>query len=291
MEAKQSKEEEMKRQVRKSAGREDSLTSVERIPNHTYKQWGYSRLSLARLSLKEPPEELWDVPKLEKLNLSLNCLRALPPTLSILSNLVVLNLWGIQNQLTSLPPEIGQLRHLRVLFCYSNQLTEVPEELGNCTRLEVLSLTNNKISGLPASFASLICLRKLNLSHNKIVHIPGCIYTMKSLVFLHLACNRLECIADSIAALVELKILIVEGNEIHSLPKIICCLTRLELLNVDFNDIQNVPQEMHQLSRLEKLACHPLDKELHIMQNPLQEQIKEVLEGDLTTLFNYLKSN
>nr|XP_046210833.1 leucine-rich repeat-containing protein 30-like [Oncorhynchus gorbuscha] len=224
MGAKQSKEEEMKRQVRKSAGREDSLTSVERIPNHTYKQWGYSRLSLARLSLKEPPEEVWDVTKLEKLNLSLNCLRALPPALSILSNLVVLNL----NQLTSLPPEIGQLGHLRVLFCYRNRVTEVPEELGNCTRLEVLNLTNNKISGLPASFTSLTCLRKLNLSHNKIVHF---IYTMKSLVFVHLACNRLECIADSIAdsiaALVERKILIVEGNEIHSLPKMICCLTRL----------------------------------------------------------------
>lgn len=40
-------------------------------------------------------------------------------------------------QLSSLPPEIGQLRNLRVLFAYRNKLVEVPEELGACTQLEV----------------------------------------------------------------------------------------------------------------------------------------------------------
>uniref|UniRef100_A0A4W5QI29 Uncharacterized protein n=1 Tax=Hucho hucho TaxID=62062 RepID=A0A4W5QI29_9TELE len=98
---------------------------------------------------------------------------------------------------------IGQLRHLRVLFCYRNRLTKVPEELENCTRLEILSLTNNQISGFPASFASLTCLRQPDLlAHNKTVHIPSCVYTMKSLVFLHLACNRLECVAEQFLVLI-----------------------------------------------------------------------------------------
>lgn len=113
---------------------------------------------------------------------------------------------------------------------------------------------------------------------------------MKSLVFLQLACNRLENIADQIQALADLKILIVEGNCIHSLPKMLCRLTKLELLNVDFNDIQSVPAEMHRLRRLEKLACHPLDKGLHIRHNPLLKPIKEVLDGGLQALYSYLKA-
>ncbi|XP_036066779.1 leucine-rich repeat-containing protein 30-like [Oryzias melastigma] len=109
-------------------------------------------------------------------------------------------------------------------------------------------------------------------------------------VFLDLSCNHLENLAENIQSLVNLKILIVEGNNLHSLPKAVCFLTRLELLNLDFNDIKDVPQEMHQLLQLQKLACHPLDKGLHIIHNPLLKPVKEVLEGGLSALFNYLKA-
>lgn len=108
-------------------------------------------------------------------------------------------------------------------------------------------------------------------------------------MFLHLACNRLETIADQIQDLVNLKILIVEGNSIHTLPKTLCFLESLELLNVDFNDLQNVPMELYLLSRLGRLACHPLDKGLHIINNPLLKPIQEVLQGGLSALYNYLK--
>lgn len=51
------------------------------------------------LLLQEVPDELWELLELEKLNLSLNNLKVLPPQLALLSNLEVLNLWG--NQVTS----------------------------------------------------------------------------------------------------------------------------------------------------------------------------------------------
>uniref|UniRef100_A0A8C9RQ46 Leucine-rich repeat-containing protein 30-like n=1 Tax=Scleropages formosus TaxID=113540 RepID=A0A8C9RQ46_SCLFO len=158
------------------------------------------------------------------------------------------------------------------------------------TVLEVLSLAGNQITGLPTSLAGLVSLKKLNLSHNLIFHIPGCIYRMRSLVFLQLACNQLENIADQIQALVNLRILILEGNCIHTLPRALCFLTSLELLNVDFNDIQDVPTEMHLLTKLERVACHPLDKGLHILHNPLLKPIREILDGGLGALYNYLKS-
>lgn len=46
--------------------------------------------------VQEVPEELWEVQELHKLNLSLNSLKVLQPGLTMLSNLVVLNLWGNQ---------------------------------------------------------------------------------------------------------------------------------------------------------------------------------------------------
>ncbi|XP_026148575.1 leucine-rich repeat-containing protein 30-like isoform X5 [Mastacembelus armatus] len=268
-----------------SAGKEDSLTSTDRIRRFAVRQFGYSVLSLARRGMKEVPDELWELLELQKLNLSLNRLKVVPPQLALLSNLVVLNLWGNQ----------------------------------------VLSLANNQLCSLPASLSNLSRLRKLNLSHNHIAHVPSCIYDMRALVhshqakygswalecywpscfpdipalftagylhqvFLHLAWNCLENLAENIQALAELKILIVEGNSLHTLPKALCTLTRLELLNLDFNDIKDVPQDMHHLSRLEKLAHHPLDKGLHIVHNPLLKPVKEVLEGGLTALYNYLRA-
>lgn len=131
----------MKLVGRKSTACEEILTSSERIRKHIVMQFGYKVLSLARQGMTTPPEELWDLTELQKLNLSLNCLCFLPCSVALLQNLVVLNLWG--NQLTSLPPEIGQLRNLEVLFAYHNHLADVPEELGSCTKLEVLSLANN----------------------------------------------------------------------------------------------------------------------------------------------------
>ncbi|TSK16091.1 Leucine-rich repeat-containing protein 30 [Bagarius yarrelli] len=287
--SKEATSKDMKFVGRKSAACEETVTSSDRIRKYVVMQFGYNVLSLARQGMIAPPEELWELTELQKLNLSLNCLCFLPSSVASLQNLVVLNLWG--NQLTSLPPEIGQLRNLKVLFAYHNHLTDVPEELGFCTKLEVLSLANNQLTSLPDSLSALTSLQKLNLSHNNIVYLPACVYAMKKLVFLHVACNRLENIAEHIQALADLKTLIVEENCIHSLPKMLCCLTKLELLNVDYNDIQNVPAEMHQLSRLQKLAAHPLDKGLHIMHNPLLKPIKEVLDGGLQALYNYLKAN
>ena len=44
------------------------------------------------------------------------------------------------NQLTSLPPEIGQLTNLHQLDLYNNQLTSLPAEIGQLTNLRELSL-------------------------------------------------------------------------------------------------------------------------------------------------------
>ena len=45
------------------------------------------------------------------------------------------------NQLRSVPAEIGQLASLRELYLYGNQLTSVPVEIGQLTSLKKLTIS------------------------------------------------------------------------------------------------------------------------------------------------------
>ena len=57
------------------------------------------------------------------------------------------------NQLTALPPELGQLQNLTFLDLDHNQLTSLPPELGQLTNLTTLYLTENPLTGcLPAGW-------------------------------------------------------------------------------------------------------------------------------------------
>ena len=57
---------------------------------------------------------------------------------------------GLQgNQLTALPPELGQLTNLGILELQGNQLTALPPELGQLPRLDNLGLRDNQLTALP----------------------------------------------------------------------------------------------------------------------------------------------
>ena len=52
------------------------------------------------------------------------------------------------NELTSLPPEIGNLTNLVLLYLDGNQLSDLPSELANLTSISELFLTDNNLSTL-----------------------------------------------------------------------------------------------------------------------------------------------
>ena len=66
--------------------------------------------SLVTTGMTDAPDFLWGLSEVQKLNLSHNQLRALPPDVGRLTRLVVLNLCG--NRLKSLPRELSLLRSL-----------------------------------------------------------------------------------------------------------------------------------------------------------------------------------
>lgn len=93
------------------------------------------------------PEVLGNCPHLHMVGFKANKIHtvpaaALPPGLR----------WLIltDNELGSLPPEIGRCQYLQKLMLAGNQLTELPATLANCTRLELLRIAANRLAALPA---------------------------------------------------------------------------------------------------------------------------------------------
>ncbi|NEQ54121.1 MAG: TIR domain-containing protein, partial [Leptolyngbya sp. SIO3F4] len=72
------------------------------------------------------------------------------------------------NQLTQLPPEIGQLTSLTQLDLRSNQLTQLPPEIGQLTSLTQLDLRSNQLTQLPPEIGQIESLQYLDLQGNPI---------------------------------------------------------------------------------------------------------------------------
>lgn len=73
-------------------------------------------------------------------------------------------------------------------------LTAIPPSIGNLNHLKVLKLSSNGIKIIPSILYSLINLRELDLSKNEIEHISGSILNLKKLKILNLKNNKLRSI-------------------------------------------------------------------------------------------------
>ena len=95
----------------------------------------------------------------------------------------------------TIPPELGRLANLQVLWLFLNGLTgEIPAQLGNLTRLEALSIGDNPLSGhIPPELGGLPALWNLNLSRTNLSGpIPPELGQLPSLTFLGLCASNLS---------------------------------------------------------------------------------------------------
>uniref|UniRef100_A0A8B9FW72 Leucine rich repeat and sterile alpha motif containing 1 n=1 Tax=Amazona collaria TaxID=241587 RepID=A0A8B9FW72_9PSIT len=76
------------------------------------------------------------------------------------------------NQLASLPADVGQLASLQVLNLERNLLKCLPQSIGDLAQLQMLNVKGNKLKDLPVTVSSLRSLRTLDISGNMVVELP-----------------------------------------------------------------------------------------------------------------------
>lgn len=145
-----------------------------------------------------------------ELNLAARGLRELPPSISRLTRLQRLFVWG--NQLTAIPEWVGQLSQLRWLFAAANQLTTLPPQIGLLRNLQVLYIGGNPLISLPESLGQLTNLRALCAMRATLTAVPDSLGQLKKLKILDLAHNQLQSLPESLERITGLTYLGLEGN-------------------------------------------------------------------------------
>jgi len=187
-----------------------------------------------------------------ELDLRDNQLSSLPPEIGKLLKLPRLDL--SRNQLSSLPPEIGKLQNLTKLNLSENQLSSLPPEIGNLQKLTKLNLSGNQLSSLPPEIAKLQKLTWLDLSYNQLSSLPPEIVKLQNLPELYLHGNQLSSLPPEIAKLQKLTKLDLSGNQLSSLPPEIVKLLKLTELYLSSNQLSSLPPEIVKLQNLTYLS-------------------------------------
>ncbi|NXX53230.1 LRSM1 ligase, partial [Scopus umbretta] len=110
-----------------------------------------------------------------------NLTSLVPKSCSLLSLITVKVLDLHDNQLASLPADIGQLTSLEVLNLERNLLKCLPQSIGDLAQLQMLSVKGNKLKELPATMSGLRSLRTLDVSENMLQELPRVLAHIRTL--------------------------------------------------------------------------------------------------------------
>lgn len=102
------------------------------------------------------------------------------------------NLNVSDNQLTALPPQIGQLTALQELDVSCNQLTVLPPQIGQLTALQELDVTDNRLTALPPEIGQLTALQMLDVTENQLTALPLTLGNCIALAFFDADNNPLQ---------------------------------------------------------------------------------------------------
>ena len=196
----------------------------------------------------------------------------IPPELGDLAHLRSLNLYWDHRLTGPIPPEFGNLANLRSLIIESADLTgPIPPELGNLANLRRLKLHENRLTGsIPTELAGLAKLHTLYLGQNNLTgKLPSELGDLAELRELNLASNGFTGrIPATLGGLTDLESLYLGDNELTGpLPPQFGSLLRLRTLALQQNpNISGaLPNSLINLAALETLQtggtglCAPSD--------------------------------
>lgn len=177
-----------------------------------------------------------------ELVINFNDLTSLPPEIGNLSALTWLDVYG--NQLTNLPPEIGNLSALTWLDAGGNSLTSLPSEIGNLSSLTWLWLFGSGLTSLPSEIGNLSSLTQLSLYSNQLTNLPPEIGDLSALTWLDVGENNLTSLPSEIGNLSALTTLDVSLNQLTSLPSEIGNMAALSIISTGGNPSEIQPVEI-----------------------------------------------
>lgn len=113
-----------------------------RVTEDAEEMGGWDSMDMCGQGLKGLAPALFKhYPKLRKVYLNWNKLTSIPPQIGQMRFITILDL--SMNNLHFLPPEIGMLTNLKKLSLYDNRLEDLPFELGSLFQLEMLGIEGN----------------------------------------------------------------------------------------------------------------------------------------------------
>eukprot|EP00753_Platysulcus_tardus_P001503 PLAT11370.1.p1 GENE.PLAT11370.1~~PLAT11370.1.p1 ORF type:complete len:277 (-),score=105.13 PLAT11370.1:171-1001(-) len=122
------------------------------------------------------------------------------------------------NEITALPPALGDLRMLRELDASHNELLRLPKSIGRCLVLTLLNVSHNKLTSLPHEIGECEALTLLDASHNRLEEMPREVGKLSRLRTLMMQENHIELVPSTLRDCRALLALDLTGNALRNLP-------------------------------------------------------------------------
>lgn len=187
--------------------------------------------------------DLKEMPLDRTLDLSSRQLRRLPVAACVFDELVKLYL--SDNNLSSLPAELQNLRKLQLLALDFNCFEELPAAVCKLPQLSILYLGNNRLYYLPRELRALKELSTLWLETNCFTVFPEVLCELPNLKTLHLGYNQIPSVPKELSRLEELRSIWLAGNELAEFPPVLLEMHFLAVIDVDRNKIHYFPGLSH----------------------------------------------
>ena len=182
------------------------------------------------------PKKISNLTHLLELKLRYNKIQHVPEELFELSRLNILDLSA--NHLQNISTKIGKLTHLQYLDLSRNQIKDFPESITQLSQLKELNLSRNKASHIPQQMHKLPAMQRLDISENKIISIPEGLGTLNQLVFLDASNNQLKKLPPTLLGLNRLSQLKLDENPYVQIPEEL----ELWLSQREYGNSKEIPQ-------------------------------------------------